>query len=89
MFNALLPLLDRWIGLPHETERERVFLVEKLAAFIPRMPWIYAILLVNLGGLLVSLSWRVPYLLGAGMAMFVVLGRRLIHWFRMPQRALS
>jgi diguanylate cyclase (GGDEF)-like protein len=89
MFNALLPLLDRWIGLPHETERERVFLVEKLAAFIPRMPWIYAILLVNLGGLLVSLSWRVPYLLGAGIAMFVVLGTRLMHWFRMPQRALS
>ena len=89
MRNAFLPLLDRWIGLPHDTERDRVFLIEKLAAFIPRMPWIYAILLVNLGGLLVSLSWKVPYLLSAGIAMFVVLGARLTHWWRMPQQALT
>jgi diguanylate cyclase (GGDEF)-like protein len=89
MFTGFLPLLDRWIGLPHETERERVFLIEKLAAFIPRMPWIYAILLVNLGGLLVSLSWNVPYLLSAGVAMFVVLSARLTHWWRMPQQELT
>src|SRR5688572_29491584 len=89
MFRALLPILDRWIGLRHADERDRVFLVEKLAAFVPRMPWIYAILLVNLGGLMVSLSWDVPNLLIGGAAMCSILMWRLSPWLRVPERPLT
>ena len=56
MFHSPLDKFDRQIGLKSETSRERIFLVEQLAAFIPRMPWVYAILVVNLGGLMISLS---------------------------------
>lgn len=89
MFQAFLPMLDRHIGLRHGSERERQLLVETLVVFTPRMPWIYAILMVNLGGLLISLQWRVPHLSTAGGAMLLILGARLVHWRKMPQRVLS
>ena len=89
MLNALTRNLDRNIGLPHDTPRERVLLVEMLAAFVPRMPWVYTIMLANLGGVLVSLSVQVPYLMSGGVVIFVLLCARLSHWLRMPRRAIT
>jgi diguanylate cyclase (GGDEF)-like protein len=89
MFKALLENFDRRIGLHKETHPQRVLLVEMLAAYSPRMPWVYTIMLVNLGGLLISLSGRVPYLTGGGILILVVLSARLTHWLRMPQRVMS
>jgi diguanylate cyclase (GGDEF)-like protein len=89
MFQALLKRLDSKIGLHSETSRQRIFLLEKLEAFVPRMPWVYAILLVNLGGVLVSLSDSVPYLSSSGVVIFCVMSLRLVHWLRMPSKLLS
>jgi diguanylate cyclase (GGDEF)-like protein len=89
MLNALTKNLDRHIGLRHQTPRERVLLVETLAAFVPRMPWVYTIMLVNLGGLLVSLSGQVPYLLSGGVIIFVLLCARLTHWLRLPRLVIT
>ena len=89
MFHAPLRAFDRRIGLRNETGRDRVFLVEQLAAFSPRMPWVYAILLVNLGGLIISLSDQFTYLIGAGIPVCAVLSARLVHWMRMPSRDVS
>ncbi len=89
MFHAPLNKFDRQIGLRGETSRERIFLVEQLAAFIPRMPWVYAILIVNLGGLMISLGNQFTYLVGAGIPVLLLVGARLIHWLRLPRQAIS
>ena len=89
MLHDLIEKFDRRIGLRHETQRERVLLVEILAAFVPRMPLIYIIMLVNLGGLLIAVQGQVPFLFGAGAAIFLLLAARLTHWLRLPSQPLS
>ena len=89
MFHAPLDKFDRRIGLQSESNRERIFLVEQLAAFIPRMPWVYAILIVNLGGLMISLSDQFTYLVGAGIPVLLVVAARLVHWLRLPRHGRS
>ena len=89
MISALLTILDSKIGLHSETERQQIFLLEKLNAFIPRMPWVYAILLVNLSGVLVSLGDDLPYHSTVGIVIFAISSLRLAHWVRMPSRMVS
>ena len=89
MHHSPLNKFDRRIGLANDTSRDRIFLVERLAAFVPRMPWIYTILLVNIGGLVLSLRDQFTTLIGGGVAALLLLVLRLVHWLRMPSREIS
>lgn len=89
MLHQLQAVLDRWIGIYCETERDHALMTERVRAFIPRMPWLYAILIVNLSGLLISLRGPFTDLIAGGVFLLCVLSLRLIHWMRMPGRTLS
>jgi diguanylate cyclase (GGDEF)-like protein len=81
--------LDEWIGIHCETDREYRMIAERFTAIVPRMPWIYAILMVNLCGLLISVNQSITPLIAAGIALLLLLTFRLIHWARMPGRPLT
>lgn len=89
MFGALISQLDKLIGLDGESDRHDALMVETLAAFVPRMPWLYAILLVNLSGLLVSLNGSMNFLKWFGAVILAILALRLFHWVGMRGRSLS
>lgn len=81
--------MDRWIGIRCDTERDHALTTERVRAFIPRMPWLYAILIVNLCGLLISLHNPLTNLVEVGAFLLGVLSLRLLHWMRMPGRTLT
>ena len=86
---AMTERLDALIGLKTTSERERAMLDEMVSALIPRMPWLYAILMVNLGGLLVSLKDPMTPLAAAGVVLLLVMAGRLIHWWGLRGRPVS
>src|SRR5918993_708137 len=86
MLTNAIAQLDKAIGLRSGCERAEALMAETLAAFFPRMPWLYAILMVNLSGLLVSLRGPFTPFTAAGVIILIVLAVRLIHWLRLPRR---
>ena len=88
-FAKAAALFDDALGLGGRSERDHALRVETLHAFLPRMPWIYAILIVNLSGLLAATHDSLTYLTSAGVVLLVVLAVRLVHWTLLPRRSLS
>lgn len=88
-FAKVAALFDDALGLGGRSERDHALRVETLHAFLPRMPWIYAILIVNLSGLLAATHDSLTYLTSAGVVLLVVLAVRLVHWTLLPKRSLS
>lgn len=77
---AVHALLDSWIGIAGRTEPERALLRERFIALKGQLPWLYAILLVNLIGLQVTLAReagiaRAPFLLFVAIIL-----ARAAHW---------
>lgn len=85
----IIERFDSAIGLQTASERQRAVLLEKVLALIPRMPWLYAILIVNLGGVLVSLKGPVTLLHIVGTLLLLVVVGRLLHWRWLKNRAPS
>src|SRR6476646_8400663 len=88
-FAKAAALFDDALGLSGRSERDHALRVETLHAFLPRMPWIYAILIVNLSGLLAATHDSLTYITSAGAVLLVVLAVRLVHWTLLPRRSLS
>jgi len=88
-FAKAAALFDDALGLSGRSERDHALRVETLHAFLPRMPWIYAILIVNLSGLLAATHDSLTYVTSAGAVLLVVLAVRLVHWTLLPRRSLS
>lgn len=82
-------VIDRWIGIQCKTDRDHGLMAERLDAMVSRMPWLYAILIVNLGGLLISLRQPISPLIATGIFLFLVLSIRLIHWLRLSRRSFT
>lgn len=89
MFAKALARLDQAIGLQRGSDRAEALMAETLAAFFPRMPWLYAILMVNLSGLLVSLREPLTAFTATGVIFLIILALRLFHWIRLPRRKLT
>jgi diguanylate cyclase (GGDEF)-like protein len=89
MITRAIALLDKAIGLSGGSERAETLMAETLSAFFPRMPWLYAILMVNLSGLLVSLRGPFTTFTAGGVLILLVLALRLVHWTRLPGRKQS
>lgn len=89
MLSELRRVIDQWIGIHCETDRDYGLMEVRLQAMISRMPWLYAILIVNLGGLLISLGQSLTPLIGGGIFLLSVLSFRLIHWVRLADRSLT
>ena len=87
MSHALYRRFDRLIGLDGQSEEERVLVSETLNAIIPRMPWLYAILIVNLSGLLLALKQHSSVYIWMGAPLLLLLAWRLFHWWRIRSRA--
>ena len=85
----IVALLDAAIGLRADSDRDRALLTEMLTAFFSRMPWLYAILMVNLSGMLVSISEHLSAFTLAGAMILILLTFRLIHWINLPRRTLT
>ena len=82
-------VIDKWIGIHCKTDRDYGLMTERLDAMVSRMPWLYAILIVNLGGLLISLRRPVNPLIAAGIFLFILLSIRLIHWVGLSRRSFT
>lgn len=82
-------MIDQWVGIHCVTDREYGMIAERFDAIIPRMPWIYAILMINLSGLLISLHPSITPLIALGIALLLLLSFRLVHWTRMAGRSLT
>jgi EAL domain len=89
MLRRSLHRLDRVIGVPSETDRDRAHLGERLCALMPRMPWVYAILVINLSGVLISLHKQPPLIVSPGVALVLFMLARLFHWVRLGGSSLT
>lgn len=89
MLRRLKTLLDRSLGLADSSQREQALAEERLWALGRQIPWLYAILLVNLFGLNVSYVHRSAELLHPGNLLAVLLVARMVYWVRMRRKARS
>ncbi len=89
--NAAMPLrmvaiLDRYLGLARSSRREEALAEERFRALGRQVPWLYAILLVNLVGVNVSYVGQGQGLLNTGNVLAVLLIARMIYWLRARKR---
>jgi diguanylate cyclase (GGDEF)-like protein len=86
MLGRVVPLLDRWIGLARTSPREEALAEERFRALGRQVPWLYAILLVNLVGVNVSYAGHGRGPLNLGNFLAVLLIARMIYWLRVRRR---
>lgn len=89
MFARLSKSLDRRIGLDSLSDRDGAQLSVRISALRTRMPWVYAILIVNLFGVLITIDSSSAVLRSPGFLLVVTLVWRLIHWLRVPGSPLE
>jgi diguanylate cyclase (GGDEF)-like protein len=79
-------ILDRSLGLARTSRREQALAEERFRALGRQVPWLYAILLVNLVGVNVSYVGQGKGLLNTGNVVAVLLIARLVYWLRVRHR---
>jgi predicted signal transduction protein with EAL and GGDEF domain len=86
MPGRIAALLDRCLGLAGTSRREQALAEERFRAMGRQVPWLYAILLVNLVGVNVSYVGQGHGLLNTGNAVAVLLIARMVYWVRVRSR---
>jgi diguanylate cyclase (GGDEF)-like protein len=86
MLARMAVILDRCLGLARTSRRERALAEERFRALGRQVPWLYAILLVNLVGVNVSYVGQGKGLLNTGNVLAVLLIARMVYWLRVRHR---
>jgi len=86
MLARVTATLDRCLGLARDSQREQALAEERFRALGRQVPWLYAILLVNLFGVNVSYVGQGLELLNTGNVLALLLVLRMIYWVRIRRR---
>jgi len=86
MLGRIAAVLDRSLGLAKVSRREEALAEERFRALGRQVPWLYAILLVNLTGVNVSYVGQGQGLLNTGNVLAVLLITRMVYWMRARHR---
>jgi diguanylate cyclase (GGDEF)-like protein len=86
MLGRIATVADRWLGLAGSSPRDHVLAEERFRVLGRQMPWLYAILLVNLVGVNVSYVDQGQGLLNTGNIAAVLLVARMLYWLRVRRR---
>src|SRR5687767_2520163 len=86
MLVRMAAALDRLLGLAGASQRDDALAEERFRALGRQVPWLYAILLVNLIGVNVSYVGQGQDLLNIGNVMGVLLVARMVYWLRVRRR---
>src|SRR5687768_10117952 len=86
MLTRMAAILDRCLGLAQTSQREQALAEERFRALGRQVPWLYAILLVNLFGVNVSYVGQGQGLLNTGNVLAVLLITRMVYWLRVRRR---
>jgi diguanylate cyclase (GGDEF)-like protein len=86
MLGRAAAILDRTLGLTGNSRREQSLAEERFRALGRQVPWLYAILLVNLVGVNVSYVGQGHGLLNTGNVVSLLLVARMFHWLRVRHR---
>jgi diguanylate cyclase (GGDEF)-like protein len=82
-------ILDRCLGLAEASQRARALAEERFRALGRQLPWLYAILLVNLFGVNVSYVGQGQGLLNTGNVLAILLIARMVYWLRVRRELPS
>src|SRR5688572_14890709 len=86
MLGRMAAALDQSLGLAGASQRDSALAEERFRALGRQVPWLYAILLVNLVGVNVSYVGQGQDLLNTGNVVALLLVARLVHWLRVRRR---
>ena len=86
MLERATAVLDRCLGLARTSQREHALAEERFRALGRQVPWLYAILLVNLFGVNVSYVGNDLALLNTGNVLAFLLIARMVYWLRVRRR---
>lgn len=86
MLGRIAAALDRLLGLAGVSQRDNALAEERFRALGRQVPWLYAILLVNLVGVNVSYVGQGQDLLNFGNVVAVLLVARVVYWLRVRRR---
>jgi len=86
MLGRIVAVLDRSLGLAKASRREEALAEERFRALGRQVPWLYAILLVNLIGVNVSYVGQGQGLLNTGNVLAVLLIARVVYWLQIRRR---
>lgn len=86
MLGGVTSGLDRLLGLAGASQRDSALAEERFRALGRQVPWLYAILLVNLVGVNVSYVSQGQDLINTGNVVAVLLIARMVHWLRARRR---
>ena len=86
MLVRIAAILDRALGLAGTSRREQSLAEERFRALGRQVPWLYAILLVNLVGVNLSYVGQGQDLFNTGNAAAVLLIARMVYWVRIRRR---
>src|SRR5688500_20078369 len=86
MLGRMAAALDRLLGLAGVSQRDQALAEERFRALGRQVPWLYAILLVNLIGVNVSYVGQGQELLNTGNVVALLLIARMVYWPRVRRR---
>ena len=86
MLGRIAAIVDRCLGLARGSRRDQALAEERFRALGRQVPWLYAILLVNLIGVNVSSVEQGQDLLNIGNVVALLLIARMVYWLRVRRR---
>jgi diguanylate cyclase (GGDEF)-like protein len=86
MLGRIAAIVDRCLGLAGASRRDQALAEERFRALGRQVPWLYAILLVNLIGVNVSYVGQGQDLLNTGNVVALLLIARMAYWLRVRRR---